>query len=392
MTHSRRVLLGDPLELGRMYETLGVIAVSMGQHTEALQHLHTALNILESHDLVNAMSQVCSNIGAVHSLRSEHTIATTYFKRALEMSERTSDHRIKFLVTANLGELAARSGNLQEAATWLSDSVALGERISHREHISWSHATLAAVQQDLGDMRGALENIRRALASARTIKSTTRVAFALVTLASWRVTRALFLSEQGASAHPSNGQVNRHNPECLRLLHSARAAMERALQQTGIDSETECTGQIVLTAIYYHLGDLEHAHQQASKALEEARLNEMVHLIGRAQRLQGEIQAARGLEQAADASFEQALQTCKEHGLSLDYARVLHRYGQILLTRSLQVKSIRGAQALSNASLARTGLDYLREARAIFVTCQASLDLQWIEDTLTGPTFLYEEA
>lgn len=388
MTHSRRALLGDPLELGRTHESLGVIAASMAQYTEALRHLHTALTIFEKHDLVGVMSQVCSNIGAVHSMRSEHTIATTYFKRALELGERTGDRRSKLLVTGNLGDIAARNGDLQEAANWLTDSLALSEQTSNREHTSWGLVTLAAVQQDLGDMRGALENIRRALADARNIKSTTRIGFALVALANWRVMRALVLSQQEASTPLNNGLVNRADPACLRLLWSARAALERALHLTGIDTETECTGQVALTAIYYHLGDLELARQQADKALAETRLSEMMHLISRAQRLQGEIQVASGLEQEADASFTQALQTCKEHGLRLDYARTLHRYGNSLLARSLHVKSARGSAAPSNASLTRTGFDYLREARDIFITCQASLDLQWVEYTLTNPTFL----
>ena len=392
MTHSRRALLGDPLELGRTHESLGVIAASMAQYTEALQHLHTALTIFEKHDLVGVMSQVCSNIGAVHSMRSEYAIATTYFKRALELGERTGDRRSKLLVTGNLGDIAARNGDLQEAATWLTDSLALSEQTSNREHTSWGLVTLAAVQQDLGDTRGALENIRRALAAGRTIKSTTRVGFALVALANWRVTRALFLSQQAASEPLNHGHINYADPECLRLLWSARAAIERALHLTGIDTETECTGQVVLTAIYYHLGDLEQAQQQAIKALEETRLSEMVHLIGRVQQLLGEIQAAGGQEKEADASFKEALQTFKEHGLRLDYARTIHLYGNSLLARSIHVKSTRGTSSHLDLSLTRTGFAYLREARDIFVTCHASLDLQRVEYTLTDPTFSYEEA
>jgi predicted ATPase len=391
VTHSRRALLGDPLELGRTHESLGVIAASMAQYAEALQHLHTALAIFEKHDLVGAMSQVCSNIGAVHSMRSEYTIATTYFKRALELGERTGDRRSKLLVTGNLGDIAARNGDLQEAATWLAESLSLSEQASNREHTSWGLVTLATVQQDMGDMYGALENIRRALANARTIKSTTRVGFALVALANWRVMRALTLSQSEASSPQHNARVNLSNPACLRLLRAARAAIERALHLTGIDTETECTGQVVLTAIYYHLGELEQARRQALKALEETRLSEMVHLMGRAQQLLGEIQAASGLEKQADASFEEALLTFKEHGLRLDYARALYRYGSSLLARSLHVKSGHGPDAHAPLSPTHTASGYLREAREIFISCQAALDLQWVECTLTYPTLFYKE-
>lgn len=392
MTHSRRALLGDPLELGCTLESFGVIAASMAQYGEALQHLHTALAIFEKHDLVGAMSQVCSNIGAVNSMRTENAIAATYFKRALELSERTGDRRIKLLVTGNLGDIAGRNGDLQEAAAWMSESLTLAKQTSNREHTSWALATLSAIQLDLGDMREALGNIRRALADARNIKSTTRVGFALVTLANWRVSCALARSKQQNSMPGEAIHINRSDPECLRLLWSAKAATERALQLTGIDAETECAGQIALTAIYYYLDNLEQAQKQVRRALEGSHLSEMMHLVGRAQRLQAEIQLASYLEKEADTSFKEALQTCKEYNLHLDYARTLHRYGQSLLARSLHVKSVPGIGSISHASLTQKGFDYLCEARDIFANCQASLDLQWVEETLKHSLFRYKEA
>jgi tetratricopeptide (TPR) repeat protein len=391
MTHSRRALLGDPLELGRTHESFGVVAASMAQYNEALQHLHTALAIFEKHDLVGAMSQVCSNIGAVHSMRTENTIATTYFKRALELSERTGDRRIKLLVTGNLGDIAARHGDLQEAAAWMTESLAWARQTSNREHISWALVTLATVQQDQGDMREALESIRRALVEARNIKSTTRIGFALVALANWRVARAMVLSQQAETLLPDSLDIKRADSERLRLLRSARAALERALQLSGIDTETDCTSQIVLTAIYYYQGDLEQARQQVQKALEEARVSEMMHLVGRAQRLKAEILLASNREKEADAAFEEALQTCKDHNLRLDYARTLYRYGQSLCARSLHVKSGRGGSAASTTSLVRAGFDRLQEARTIFTHCQAGLDLQRAEELLASPLFQYEE-
>lgn len=392
ITQSRRALLGDPLELGRAHESLGVVAASMAQYAESLHHLHTALAIFEKHDLIGVMSQVCGNIGAVHAMRTEYTIATTYFKRALELAERTGDIASKVLVTGNLGDVAARNGDLQEAATWLTDSLTLAEQISDREHTSWGLVALATVQQDLGETRRALESIRRALATGRSLKSTTRVGFALVALADWRVANALIRNNLEGSLSTGNGHGPNANPERLRLLRSAMAAVERAMVLADIDAETECTGQVVLTTIYYLLGDLERARQQAITALEETRQSEMMYLFGRVQRLLGEIQAASGHEQEANGYFDQALQTFKEHGLRLDYARTLYRYGISLLEHSLHVKSGREAGSFSSVALARTSLGYLREARDIFEICQASIDLQWVERILANLTLPYAEA
>lgn len=381
MPHSRRILQGDPLELGRAREALGVIAASMGQHGEALQHLYEALAIFEKHDLAGAMGQVCSNIGAVHSIRAEYEIASTYFKRSLELTERTGDIPSKILVTGNLGDVAARAGDLQEAVTWLTSSLALAEQIVDKDHTSWCLAALAAAQQDLGDARGALESIRRSLAVGRNIKSSVRVGFALVALADWRVSRAVMRARLEATSATSCSHVGAINaPENQRLLYSALAAATRALELEGIDAETQCIGQVVLAHVYYLLGDLERAQQQALKVLEETRQNEMILLLGRAQRLLGEIQAARHLEPEADSYFEQALQTFKQYSLRLDYARTLHRYGVCLLWRS---------GLIPHDTTYQKGSGYLYEARAIFETCQANLDLQWVERILASLALPY---
>jgi predicted ATPase/DNA-binding SARP family transcriptional activator len=71
LTHSRRALLGDPLELAQAHESLGVVTASIGQYTESLQHLHTALSMLETHDLISIMSRMCGNLGAVYAMKTD---------------------------------------------------------------------------------------------------------------------------------------------------------------------------------------------------------------------------------------------------------------------------------------------------------------------------------
>lgn len=366
MTRSRRVLLGDPLELGWLHESLGVIALSTGQITEALTHLHTALAIFEEHDLVRGMSQVSSNIGAATSTRSEYETAKVYFMRALDFAERIGNVAHKALVTGNLGDVAARMGQLSNAQTWLTESLALAEQVFNREQSSWSLVTLASVQQDLGDMRGALENIRKALIASHHMKNCVRLGYALVTLADWRATRALYYRNLEIG-YPE--KLPAMPPVSQALLRSALATVTRVLNLEETDSETRSIGQVVLPHISYLLGDFAAARQQALEALKEAQRTGIAYLCGRAQRLLGEIQAAMGLEQEADCAFEEALQICQRYGLRLDYGRALHRYGLCLWQRA-------------SHTARQQGLDYLREAREIFATCQASLDLQWIERIL----------
>lgn len=209
------------------------------------------------------------------------------------------------------------------------------------------------------------------------MKSMVRVGFALIALASWRTTRAIMRYNLEANSRKKLFDI----PECISLLHSARAAAERALALEGVDVETQCNGQAALANIHLLLGNLDQAQHEALKTLEKTRQNETIYLIGRSQRLLGEIQAARGLEAEADMYFTQALQVFKQYGLRLEYARTLQKYGASLLQRDQQAPTGEDGETASTR-----GLEYLREAQNIFEACQASIDLQWVERILANPT------
>lgn len=358
----RHISLNDPLELGWIHETLGVIEMSAGSYVKSLAHLHTALRIFEEHDLVRGMSLVCSNIGAVNALRCDYPTANTYLQRSLEIVERTGEVFSKALATGNLGDIAAHTGNLHDAQAWITNSLALAEQMLIREHSSWALIMLGIIQQDLGNMRGALETLRRALSMAHTIKSSVRLGFALVALADWRLTQVL------SEMHLNSGNPSRplaFHPQ----LRSALVALKRALSLGGIDAETRSLGQITQARIFYLLGDVEQAHQQMQQTLEEAQRRAAIYVCVRAGCLLAEIQEARGLRREADSTFTDAIQASKQYGLRLDLARALYRYSICQLRRR-------------SPAAVEQGFASLNEARTILQTCQAALDLQWVEHLL----------
>jgi DNA-binding SARP family transcriptional activator len=363
-----RAIIGDPFQAGRAYELLGVIAFSLGQFTEALKHLHTALAIFERHNIVMAIAQVCGNIGAAHTMRAENTVARTYFRRCLELAERMGDLPNMAFVTGNLGDVALRCGDLIEAEEWLRRSLALAERINDREHQTWCHITLAIILQDQGNLSGALQNIRRGLSLCRAMKGNRWIGFALVTLGDWRVTQAINIHTlQTSATEEDTGLTAVYN----RLLIRAKAALQRALTLEGLEAEVTTAGQLVLASVYFLLGDLETAQQKATQALEEARLHEFTRMFARSQRLLGRILAAQGQREQADHYFEEAISTFLKHEMRLDYARTLHGYGHTLMQHS----------SLGEPKYER-GRSFLREAQDIFAGCKAAIDLEWVENVL----------
>ena len=370
-TRTEREILGDPLDVGRAHELLGLIATSVGQFTEALKHLYRALAIFEQHDLVIEMAKVCSNLGAVHAIKSENAMAYTYIHRSLELAERMSNFPIIALTTGNLGEMAARSGDLLKAEEWFRRSLAISERTNEREHQCWCNIALAIALQDQGNLQGAVEGIRRALAIARAMKSARNIGGALIALADLRVTQAII-----AAKLQGNMRITHHSASaCTRLLLRARSTIQRAIVVDGLETELVVEGKVILANIYFLLGDLQAARQEAMRTMEEARRHELTRMLARSYRLLGRILAAQGEHEQAGACFEEALQIFRDHGMRLDYARALHGYGDTLLERSTPAPGVY-----------QTGLAHLNEARTIFAACHAAIDLDWVDQSLTNTT------
>ena len=370
-TRTKREILGDPLDVGRAHELLGLIATGVGQFTEALTHLYRSLAIFEQHDLVIEMAKVCSNLGAVHAIKSENALAYTYMHRSLELAERMSNLPIIALTTGNLGEMAARAGDLLKAEEWFRRSLAISERTNEREHQCWCNIALAIAQQDQGNLQGAAEGIRRALAIARAMKSARNIGGALIALADLRVTQAVIAAILQRNPHITYHSASTHT----RLLLRARSTIQRAIVVDGLETELVVEGKVLLANIYFLLGDLEVARQRAMLAMEEARRHELTRMLARSYRLLGRILTVQGEHEQAGACFEEALQIFRDHAMQLDYARALYGYGDALLQRSTP-----------ETSVYKTGLAYLNEARTIFDACHAAIDLDWVDQSLTNAT------
>src|SRR5205085_542267 len=82
-TRTALEMIGDPLELGRCHELLGIIAATQGQYTEALEHLNRALSIFERHNHIIVLTLLYGNLGAVHAMKTEYDTARMFFKSVL---------------------------------------------------------------------------------------------------------------------------------------------------------------------------------------------------------------------------------------------------------------------------------------------------------------------
>ncbi len=376
-TRTERTLAGDPLDIGYAHEQLGIIAASAGPLHDGLRHMNIALTIYEQSDLVSDMSRVCNNLGAVYIVKSEQSVARTYLRRSLELAERIGDLPSMTTSMGNLGDVAQRSGDLLEAEEWFKRSIALAERINDREGISWCSVELAKVQQDLGKLEDARSSLLRAISIGRAIKSLRCVRYALVGLGHLHITEALFAHKSPPFSYKEH---RAHGDGYKRLLQRARAAIQRAIALGELEVEIIIDGRYMLASIHFFLDDLETAHTIALQTLKEAQEYELTLITGRTYRLLGLIQATKKSYEQADHYLEQAIDVFREHAYRLDSARTLHYYGATLMQRDVASSTDHTAYVVQEA-YAR-GLDYLSEARRIFVDCHASIDMTWVEDEL----------
>jgi DNA-binding SARP family transcriptional activator len=369
-------MIGGPFELGRCHQLLGIVAATLGQFKDALEHLNQAIAILEQRDQVAILSLLYGNLAAVYAMKAEYDTARTYFQRTLEMAKR--DHNLPGMawVYGNLGETAQRRGYLIEAEKQLRQSLALAYQVNDPEQASWVHTVLALTLCDLGNMADALWHIRRGLKMGRSVKSVLCMGIALIALGEWRITRAIQVSRVQIMREDAQDVLLATGGD--RLLKRATQAVRRALALEGLDREATTEGRLVLASALYLEGEIEEAHQVAMQNLREAEQYELPRVVARTQRLLGRILAAQDRSDAADGYFEQALEMFARHEMRLDYARALHGYGVTLLQRGTQEE---GKHAYLR------GLRCLREARDIFVECHAPIDVEWVEGILSDPAY-----
>jgi tetratricopeptide (TPR) repeat protein len=294
-----------------------------------------------------------------------------YMQRSLELAERGGDLPNMTFVSFNLGDMAQRSGELQEAETWFTQCLSLAERINDRERISTSNIALASVQGDQGKLQEAAISIQRAISISRAIKNQRCIRYSLTGLADLRICQAIALQTRPDAAL--------HHRRRVHLLTRAKTMLQRTISLKGMEIEHIVDGKHLLALIHFLLGDFATALEIAQQTLKDAQGFETPRIIERIYRLLGRIYAAQKQLIQATHYFQEAIRICSENDLRLDYARTLHCYGSLLLSQDKQQP-----EALSvNNALYQQGLTYLKEASQIFQACNATIDLATTEQLLS---------
>lgn len=368
-TLTAHTLAGDPVDLGRVYELLANIVVNTGLSKEALNYFNQALGIFEQYDRKREIALVCCNLGDLYLRSAEYTLAEPVLHRSLTILEQMGDVPVTSVVLGNLGVLAVRLGDLSKAETWYRQALVLSEQVNDPFYISLLHTYLAVAFLEQGKLAEARPLLVQALKVSRSKHIMPCIGLALVALGRLHLAEALSHDRQGKHG-PTGARKKSEKTIYRRLLHRARVSLERALTYEGLETETRSDGQLALTEVALLSGDLEDAHRRATQTLKEVQEADLIWLVAGSLRLLGRILSIQGEYDEAANTFRQALTTFKNTNMRLEYARTLHIYGSTLLSIPSPADGQQAQQVLA-------------EARDIFRSCSAALDLQIAEDQQT---------
>ncbi len=355
-TRILRTIEGDRIELGNIYETLGIIAGTTGQIPESLTYFNTALAIFEQQNNIRSMANVCNNIGSAYMLKTEHASANSFFRRSLSLAERTGDLPLISTIYINLGDLATLTGDIVEAETWYRRSLKIAEKVNIRVDMCFVYCALTINLQDRGNLGSAIKAVHRALALGREINNAPMIGMALITLASLRIT----LVDEERIAR----EVDVKDPIILKRLRRILGTLRHALMLHGLRAEDAAKARLAQACVYWQLGDLKTAEEIAKETMKVVEQQQHFQLLAQAQRLLGRILSGSRHFFQAEVYFKLALQTSRDYGMYLEYARAQSCLGEALLQQA----------SLMEEHL-QQGITYLKEAYATFAERYATLDL-----------------
>ncbi len=267
----------DPIDLGRTYSLLGLIENTVGQPLNAIQHLNTALTILEQQQAHREIATVHCNLGDMHLRKAELEEAQAALRNALTIAQKVGDQALSAVILNNLGIVAAWYGDLAEAESLYRRGLVLAEQVNDPVYINWLLVYLAMVLQDQGNFPDTEKYLQRALKIGHSIHFDPCIGAALVAIGNMRIYQALTIYQ---------GQMKE------RILKKGQATLLHALSLEGLEAQTQTEGKLALVYIELLQGQYEMALQRARETLEEAQKHEMIWLVARSQQLLGSILAA----------------------------------------------------------------------------------------------------
>ena len=279
----RRGMAESLMNLGSTWLQLGDAAASLDHHRAALALKRDIGDRRSLAMSLNNLGLALESLGRLDDARSHH-------EESLAIKREIGDPRGVSISLSNLAEIYQKTGFLEAGLKAAEESLALKEKIQDQMSVPYALNTIGALLLSLGRPQDAEQRHEEALRRTREIGDRTEEAHTLCRMGELRLARG----EPAAACGP--------------LAAALALARQVGVRQGEIDS-LFALGQAELSS-----GRLEAAAIHAA-SLEQLAAGGAPEIGAKADRLWGQLLAARGDAKGAAARFRRALERAAEGGL-----------------------------------------------------------------------------
>lgn len=174
--------LADQQLIAACLSELGVGAMYLGRHGEALNAFQKGLTIREGLSDSSGMQESFNYIATVHHAQSNYALAKLYYEESMAIAEQMDSLRMLAVLRNNLGVLSEDQGDYTSAINYLNGSMNMWEAMSDTAWISVSLRHLGKCYQKQGQFEKSEEVYEKAYRLSQQSGSNRNVVRAAVAL------------------------------------------------------------------------------------------------------------------------------------------------------------------------------------------------------------------
>ena len=154
---------GNNRGVGRCYEILGTVFLSVDQYTKAEEYLQKALVITKEIDDKQGEASAYGKLGVMFQSVGQYTTAEKCLQKALVISKEIGDKEGQAVAYGNLGTVFRSVGQYTKAEEYLQKALAISKEIGDKNGEASDYGNLGNVFQSVGQYTKAEEYLRKAL-------------------------------------------------------------------------------------------------------------------------------------------------------------------------------------------------------------------------------------
>ncbi len=370
-------------ELARAMAHLGRFRHYRGQHRQAIELLDRAYALVEPLDDVATLVFIFFYMAGNYVQMARYKESVDYARRDLRLGELHNGPVATLHALMYLGENARLTADWPTALDYLAQQRLLAQKLGSERVLAWGFFGEAEIQHALGELGVARSKARDAHDRVHRIDDLRGAAHfgylrAMIETDLGLDERARMYVNQSLAAAPTTDHIY---PYCLARWAAAYFHVQREEWEGAASVLDEAVSRVAATdhrqgplqfgpthaEAYLGLGRVAEAAQMNDEHLTLARETGSHYFEALALRVQGQIRAAEGLPDDAEAAFAAAIAMLEEKGARLELGRALYHRAQL-------------RHDLGRGDDARTDLTC---ARDLFTACGAPRDLRRAERLLS---------